>query len=191
MYTVVVDQGDALFLSLSDQQDIVRADVEVQIPGLMEGLQYIQRALDDPDRMQKQFCAGGTPVLPMRPAQLLIQITPSGISHQTVQRIVIFICVNIGIQVRGDFFQKADMDFVSPQKGHPVQVIDRIRRAFNMDVPVRISPYSSFPVIGKKLPDQDSVRKRRILMVSVMPDIGDDIGPPPDRMVNGTFHAGK
>ena len=122
--TVVVDQCHTLFLPLSDQQDIVRADVEVQIAGLMEGLQYIQRALQDPDRMQKQLRAAGTPVLPLRPAQLLIQIPPSGISHQTVQRVVIFICIDIDIHVRGNFFEQADMNFISPQKGHPVQFID-------------------------------------------------------------------
>ena len=85
MHTVIVNQGNTLFLSLSDQQDIVRVDVEVQITGLMEGLQYIQCALHDPDRMQKQFCAGGTLALPLCPTEFLIQIPPSGISHQAVQ----------------------------------------------------------------------------------------------------------
>ena len=42
-----------------------------------------------------------------------------------------------------------------------------------------------------KFPDQNPVRKRRILMISVMPDIGDKIGSPPKGMVNRTFHTGK
>ena len=67
MHTVKINQRNALPPPFPNQQDVVRADIQVQAAGLMEGFQYIQGA-SHPAHMDSQRDSGLT-----LPAKFLLQ----------------------------------------------------------------------------------------------------------------------
>ncbi len=95
MYAVVIDQSHSLPPSLSDQQNIVRTDIQMQEAGIMKAFQDLQCALDTPDM-------DGKILLLSRPfGQFPVHAAPAGKSEDGIQCVIQFKCVDVGIYFTG------------------------------------------------------------------------------------------
>ena len=130
MDTVVIDQRHTFPVSASNQQDIVRAYIQMQILRFVKGTQDLQGAADDLQTPQKfQFlniqCAvtSGSHLSAMQPPDFFLQTSAAGISHDTVKRIIAGEGVNMQIKFTGNLLSHPAVDFIGAEKALTIMCI--------------------------------------------------------------------
>ena len=116
MDTVVIDQRHTFPVPASDQQDIVRTHIQMQIPRFVKGTQDLQGTADDFQTPEKfQFV--------MQPPDFFLQTSAAGISHDTVKRIIAGEGVNMQIKFTGNLLSHTAVDFIGAEKAFTIMCI--------------------------------------------------------------------
>ena len=143
MYAVIINQTKPLFFSISDQNDIIRTDVQMYISRFVKCFQNPQSAEHPPDMEGKRHfvCPGHL--------QFFVQAPPAGISQDGIERMVHGKCVDIGVSISRMVSQQPYMYFISTFEADTVQMHGISALSINADLVLSIPVNGTPGVIGE------------------------------------------
>ena len=168
---VVINQGDALPPALSDEQNVVRADIQVQKTKRMKALQHIQGPKHPADVGQKTRPSSALG------SKLLIQASSAGKAKHGIIGLVQEKCIQIGVNIPGILLLQPQVHLISPAEAQTVQLPHVCRLVCMADVLIPVPVNPALPVIGKQLLYQHLMAHPLKLRIRIRAQIHHGIGP--------------